>query len=240
MSFYNTLAKHYSDLFPLNEDHLTLFDLIIKKDSTYGLDIGCATGILTHALQNYIPIMVGIDLSDTMIALANKHNQSGINFKMMDMTQITSVFEPSTFDVVTCLGNTLPHVSHEHVKKLLHDIYVCLKQDGQLLIQVVHYDLMLKEKRRSLPTITNQNVEFQREYIYFSENSPILFKARLIDLHTHKSFKVETTLYPFTSSQIKEWLNEFEFEITHEFGAWNMSLYDENASPSYIIIAKKK
>ena len=241
MSFYNMLAKYYSNIFPLSENHISLFDSVINKDAMIGLDIGCATGILTHVLQRTIPSMIGIDLSETMISVAKELNpKKEIEFKVMDMTAIALEFKSQTFDVITCLGNTLVHVNHESVKKLLHDTQDCLKKDGQFIIQVVNYDLILKEKRTSLPSIMNQNIEFHREYVFLEDNSTILFSATLVDLHSGKLFKDETVLYPLTHSQLSELLNENGFEISNEFGAWNMSPYDSHSSPSLILVAKKK
>jgi glycine/sarcosine N-methyltransferase len=240
MTFYNMLSKHYSYIFPLSENHVTLFDSVINKESKNGLDIGCATGILTHALQKFVPTMSGIDLSETMIqeALVNQHNN--LTFEVMDMTKISSEFKPSTFNLISCLGNTLVHVDHERVRKLLDDVYLCLKPNGQFMIQIVNYDLVLKEKKTSLPSIMNQKIEFHRHYIYPDDDSTIIFSAKLVDLDSHESFEDKTILYPFTHSQIIEWLKETGFKITHEFGAWNMSPYDEHSSPSLIVVAKKK
>lgn len=240
MSFYNTLAIHYSNIFPLSESHLTLFDSIINKESKNGFDIGCATGIITKALQEFIPKMIGIDLSEAMIDVAKEFYNENIEFKVMDMTSIASEFKPEAFDIITCLGNTLVHVNHEHVKKLFNDIHVCLTQDGQFIVQIVNYDLILKEKRTSLPSIINENIEFHREYVYPHDDSTIVFNAKLVDLKTGVSFNDKTVLYPLTHLQISEWLEETGFKITHEFGAWNMSPYDSNSSPSLIIVAKKK
>lgn len=240
MSFYNTLANHYSNIFPLSKYHLSLFDSVISKESKTGLDLGCATGVLTYALKQFIPKMTGIDLSETMIKVANENNQDDIEFKVMDMTTITSEFKPHSFDVITCLGNTLVHVNHERVKKLFNDIHICLSHDGQFIIQVVNYDLILREKQTSLPSIINQTIEFHRKYVYSNNDSTIVFNATLVDLHSGKSFKDETILYPLTHSQISELLEETGFKITHEYGAWNMNPYNPNSSPSIIIVAKKK
>jgi glycine/sarcosine N-methyltransferase len=240
MSFYNTLATHYSNIFPINENHLSLFSSVIDKKSMKGLDIGCATGILTEALQRFIPTMIGIDLSETMIDVAKRINHNMIEFKVMDMTKIASEFNPQTFNVITCLGNTLVHVNHEQVKKLINDTHACLKPDGQFIIQTVNYDLILKERKTSLPSIVNVKIEFHRHYSFINNNSKVIFNANLVDLDSNESFHDETVLYPFTHSQIKEWLIETGFIITHEFGAWNMIPYDSNSSPSLIIVAKKK
>lgn len=240
MSFYNKLANHYSIIFPLSKNHLSLFDSVISKESKTGLDIGCATGVLTDALKQFIPMMTGIDLSETMIDVAKEINYEDIEFKVLDMTRIASEFKPESFDVISCLGNTLVHVNHEAVKNFFNDVHVCLTQDGQFMIQVINYDLILKENQTSLPSIINQNIEFHREYIYPHDDSTIVFNATFVDLHSGELFKDETILYPLTHSQISEWLEETGFKITHEFGAWNMNSYNPNSSPSLIIVAKKK
>ena len=240
MSFYNKLANHYSIIFPLSKNHLSLFDSVISKESKTGLDIGCATGVLTKALQEFIPNMIGIDLSETMIDVAREIYRDEIEFKVLDMTRIASEFKPESFDVVSCLGNTLVHVNHERVKKLFKDVHLCLNHGGQFIIQIVNYDLILKEKQPSLPSIINENIEFHREYVYNHDDSIIVFNATLVDLNSGESFNDGTVLYPLTYSQISECLEETEFMITQKFGAWNMNSYNPNSSPSLIIVAKKK
>ena len=70
------------------------------------LDIGCGTGGSAFFMaKNYGVEVLGIDLSDNMLAIANEHKremskevQHLVSFRFLDATQ--ALFPPGNFDVV--------------------------------------------------------------------------------------------------------------------------------------------
>jgi SAM-dependent methyltransferase len=67
------------------------------------LDVACGTGRLLGALAGTIPECHGVDLLTSNIAYA-RSVRAGITFHVRDMRTVRL---GRTFDVVTCLGNTL-------------------------------------------------------------------------------------------------------------------------------------
>jgi glycine/sarcosine N-methyltransferase len=239
MAFYTTLAKHYSTIFPLTQAHITLFKSIISESLKTGLDVGCGTGILTQELQKQGLNMVGIDLSDTMITYAKTLENDRLKFKVCDMTKLRESFEDASFDIITCLGNTLVHIPFEDVEAVLNDFHQLLCDKGTLILQIVNYDMIFNEQKTSLPILENDELVFKRFYEFFDDSNQLKFKAELIDKKQVTHEYDETTLYPLFHSQLTMLLNEC-FDIQYTLGSWLMNPYDKEHSPSLIIVAIKK
>lgn len=239
MAFYTTLANHYSTIFPLTQAHVTLFKSIISESMKTGLDVGCGTGILTQELQKQGLNMLGIDLSDTMIKYAKTLENEHLEFKVCDMTKLKESFEEASFDVITCLGNTLVHIPFEEVQDVMKDFHGLLSDDGLLLLQIVNYDMIFTQYKTSLPIIENDELVFKRFYEFFEDSTQLKFKAELIDKNQNTHEFDETILYPLFHSQLVSMLNPF-FEIHYTYGTWLLAPYERENSPSLIIVAKKK
>jgi glycine/sarcosine N-methyltransferase len=239
MPFYTTLAHHYSSIFPLTSAHTSLFNHVIPKKLKTGLDVGCATGLLTEALSKQGLFMMGIDLSETMIELARPLENNQLKFMVGDMSKLLEMFSPSSFDVITCLGNTLVHVPQNTVKDIINDFHACLNPDGILILQIVNYDMIFNEKKTNLPMIDNDFITFIRSYEFPDNMHQLIFKAELIDKKTQTHEFDDTTLYPLFYDSLSSWISE-NFLIMHTYGSWMMNPYDKHSSPSLIIVAQKK
>jgi glycine/sarcosine N-methyltransferase len=239
MSFYTTLTNHYSLIFPLTPAHSALFNHVIPKKMKTGLDVGCATGLLTQELSLQGLSMIGLDLSETMIDLAKLLENDQLKFMMGDMSKLSEVFSPSTFDVITCLGNTLVHETQTSVKDILKDFHTCLRSDGILILQIVNYDMIFNEMKSNLPIIDNDKISFIRSYEFSNDHQHIIFKAELIDKVTQTHDFDNTTLYPLFFDTLSSWISEL-FNISEIYGTWSMNPYEKHRSPSLILVAQKK
>lgn len=239
MPFYTTLANHYSSIFPLTQSHTSLFNHVIPKKSKTGLDVGCATGILTKALSMQGLNMIGLDLSETMIDLAKTLENDQLKFMIGDMSKLSETFLPSSFDVITCLGNTLVHVPQNNVKDILKDFHTCLNHDGILMLQIVNYDMIFHEMKTKLPIIDNDEISFIRSYEFSIDSQQLNFKAELIDRVKQTHEIDNTTLYPLFYETLTSWISEL-FSISNVYGSWSMNPYEKHSSPSLIIVAQKK
>jgi SAM-dependent methyltransferase len=72
------------------------------------LDIGCGEGVLTRQLRRHVPQVVGIDVDEPSIRLAERQRASGdVQYLIGDF--LTFPFELASFDAVTSVA-TLHHV----------------------------------------------------------------------------------------------------------------------------------
>lgn len=90
-----------------------LFRLIDEKGLARGrvLDAGCGTGTLALDLAGRGHRVVGVDLSEAMIAVARaKDTASSVTWRTGDITTLERVPGEEAFDLVTCVADTLNHL----------------------------------------------------------------------------------------------------------------------------------
>ncbi|WP_350344779.1 class I SAM-dependent methyltransferase [Proteinivorax tanatarense] len=221
MKFYKEIAIHYDDIFPVKS---SVIEFIANRTPPKGnvLDVGCATGSHGIELSKLGYQVKGVDISKEMIEIAKDKSVglSNISFATQD---IFALDEESCYDTIICIGNTLPHfTSLEEIKDVLTKFKKMLKHGGKVIVQTVNYDRVLKQKTDSLPTITNKNLKFIREYS---------FNGGLIDFNTilkvgRGNFKNSVKLYPLTSKNIEELLAKLKYSTLEFYGGFDESNFN--------------
>lgn len=102
-------------------------ELNIKKND-YILDLGCGDGLLTKIMKDIAAdgYVLGIDASEGMISKAKEYESSNLEFKQLNIDDIT--FE-NMFSII--ISNATLHWVKDH-KKLLLNCYNALKKNGIL------------------------------------------------------------------------------------------------------------
>jgi 2-polyprenyl-3-methyl-5-hydroxy-6-metoxy-1,4-benzoquinol methylase len=206
MSFYEEIAEYYDYIFPLNRTQVEFVKGSIKEPyhNKIILDIGCGTGDLAIALSAAGFAVAGMDSDPVMLQKAeDKMTNSLVVFTMMDMRGIRGYYNPSIFDAVLCFGNTLVHLaSIQEIGRLCKDVKHILKQNGKFLLQILNYDHILDHNIRSLPTIDNQFITFERTYDYNTDKNLITFKTSLTVKETSKKIINEVYLFPIRKDEL--------------------------------------
>ena len=111
-----------------------VIDLLEKKNASL-LDMGCGPGNITKYLldKNQDLNILGVDISENMIALARKNNPEA-DFKVLDCREIYSLNEK--FDVILG-GFLLPYLNAVEVAKLILDAKGLLKPQGLLYLSTI-------------------------------------------------------------------------------------------------------
>lgn len=94
-------ASYYDDLFASISSQ-AIADILGSVDTLQGkqhLDIACGTGHLVAEATRRGAMSIGVDLAETMIAVA-KTNYPGLDFRVADGAQLP--FDDASFDFVTC------------------------------------------------------------------------------------------------------------------------------------------
>lgn len=110
------------------------------------LDVGCGLGLHAVELTRRGYLVVGLDLSLSMLARAADEAQDHgfkINFLHADMREMT--FE-GAFDAVICYGTTFGYFDDETNKQVVDRLYRALKPRGLLLLDVVNRDFVIRNQ----------------------------------------------------------------------------------------------
>ncbi|KIL46064.1 class I SAM-dependent DNA methyltransferase [Jeotgalibacillus campisalis] len=148
---YGRFAHFYDHLMSdMPYDQWTRF-LLEKRDEhgTKGirlLDVGCGTGEWTLQIAQNGFEVTGIDLSESMLAVAShKAQQAGIPLSLFqqDMAEAGG-FDP--FDMITIFCDSLNYLeTEEELKKTLQNMFTLLN-DGGLLLFDVHSPFKIQEQ----------------------------------------------------------------------------------------------
>ena len=139
MATYETFAKIYDEVMDdqLYLDWLEFTCRHLKKNQQELLELACGTGILSVELANLGFNVVGLDLSEDMIKLANKRidpEDEGLSFMTGDMLELK---EKNKYDAVTCYSDSICYMSDEkQVEKVFQGVYNALNETGTFIFDV--------------------------------------------------------------------------------------------------------
>ena len=99
------------------------------------MDLACGTGILCEILHGQGIAAAGMDFSAGMIEIARKGNPE-IHYDVADMI----TYRPaSQFDLVTCTGDALNHISAiEDVEQIFRNVYDYLSPGGYFVFDMLN------------------------------------------------------------------------------------------------------
>lgn len=126
-----------------------LFQLLEQVDAHTVLDAACGSGGHALALAERGYRVVGTDVSPVMIELARAKATASDNasFHFAELGNLAHRFP--AFDVVLCLGNSLPHLLTEgDLLRALTDLSTCLRPGGLLILHNLNYDRRWRERPR--------------------------------------------------------------------------------------------
>ena len=227
--FYKNLAPVYRYVFPVGSKAAFLAEHM--PDGGRVLDVGSADGGVACALEKAAPGLnvIGVDLSEALLGEARRlYPEHADRFVALDMREALRVFGKAAFDGVYCIGNTLVHL--EDVRQVIWDFHQMLKPGGVLVVQILNYDMIMRERPEGLPLIENERVRFERYYDYLDEG--ICFKSVLtIKGDEDLTLSAETMLYPLGKNTLEQVLVEAGFGSVEWFSGFDGSAYDEAAMP---------
>lgn len=191
MSFYPTLAQHYSQIFPLAPTQLARCQALFAPGSRV-LDVGCATALLANALQQTGYHVVGIDPDATLLAQAQA---PGVDLRPLALADLPQHFGPGSFDGIVCVGNTLAHLpSYEALEQAMAHFRYLLAPGGRLLMQLVHYDYIFAHGITQLPPIETDALRFDRHYRLADDSPLVHFEVQLHDKRTGQQLRTAQQL----------------------------------------------
>lgn len=138
----------------LNNESAFLKTLLEQSGARRILDVACGTGVHAILFADWGYDVVGADLSQEMIKKAKANARSSkakVKFVRAGFGDLSAELT-GEFDVVTCLGNSLPHLlTKDELARALRDIYSVLAPGGVLVTQNRNYDKVWTERNRFMP-----------------------------------------------------------------------------------------
>jgi len=112
VDFFDRIAPSYDSWAGGQHERVAarLVDVAVPKKGEHVLDVGTGTGLVAHLVAPRVSpgSVIGIDLSDQMLALARSKMAKNVQFLGMAAERL--VFKPETFDLVT-MGDALPYLA---------------------------------------------------------------------------------------------------------------------------------
>ena len=230
--FYQSIAKHYDDIFPLS-DTLKRFlrSLGIRKED-HILDAGCATGEVALYLAQHARTVTGFDLDPDLVEIARlKQGERGVEnvrFLIGDMNDLDSMFTAGQFRIVLCLGNTLVHLpSTDAINDFFRKVAGILADGGLFIFQILNYEKILDQKTGELPLIDNEKITFERRYDHEMHKPRLAFNTRLTVKATSETIDNSIDLYPLQRGEIMGMSSKQLYRSVQFLGGFDGKVFSE-------------
>jgi len=258
--FYDELSEDYADMIEFSakvESEREIFENIVSEYKIKRcLDAGCGVGLHSIILSKLGVDVVGIDISASMIEKAREFAQmfgASAKFEVLDFSTIRDNYREE-FDLVLCLGNTLPHFLNEKdLLVALRNFYNVLRGDGVLILQILNYDKIMEMEERIISVRETSDKIFVRFYDFEPTiiGSPSLrvfeirrdflkFNVLVVDKTKNYAYKLVTTrIKPIRSEELCKKLHMVGFKSVEIFGDLFRNEFKSEVSKNIVIFAQK-
>jgi glycine/sarcosine N-methyltransferase len=211
------------------------------------LDAACGTGKHAIALAEKGFTVSAADISEPMIEQARANAAAAhaqVEFKTAGFLDLSSNFQPHSFDVLLCLGNSLPHVlTQSDLISALKEFGKCLRVGGTLLLQNRNFDAVMASRQRWMEP--QEFHDDKHEWLFmrfydFETNGLIHFNMVSLKRPRGGEWRAaasSTWLAPQKQSNLHRALQEAGFTQIVEYGSMTGESYDPMTSGNLIVTA---
>jgi glycine/sarcosine N-methyltransferase len=209
------------------------------------LDLACGTGMHAIHFAQMGCDVVGADPSLPMIQKARMHAVSGgvanVDFIQAGFGELRNAVQ-GMFDVVTCLGNSLPHVRGlEDLRSALYDVAAVLKVGGLFIVQQLNYDRIMSEGRRFLGVSAGTDGSDEMLFFRFYDLGSLPLTFNVVRFRKHQStwdYRVDSTdLFPIRKIDLDTLLPQAGFDELLYQGDYQGAAFDAGTSSDLIFTA---
>ncbi len=220
-------------------------DLFGQVKARQVLDVGCATGghVLRFAEMGLEAF--GVDPSAEMLRRAEDRagGRAGVRFFQAGFGELAQRVG-NGFDVVTCLGNTLPHATtRPELDWALADMAAVLRPGGLLVIQQLNYDRILAERRRFLGVSSGVRDGVEQLFFRFYDFDGEQLTFNVVTFRREAggwSFQAGSTrLRAIRQGELADALAGAGFGPVHWYGSYNREAFDPASSGDLVAVATR-
>jgi SAM-dependent methyltransferase len=252
ITFYDRLAPFFDVMTDwasrLKVEEPFLRQLLTKANARTVLDAACGSGGHALALAKWGYHVIGVDVSSTMIKLAQEKagDAKNVSFFVAGLGELASRFDP--FDVVLCLGNSLPHLLTEaELTKALADLTASLRPGGWLVLHNLNYDRRWRQRPRWFAVDSGAYQGRQtlvwRFADYVEKPKPrVNFHIALFQQETDGAWSVEvnsTLQRPLFRADLARLLPAAGLTDVTYHGDMNGSPFAPDTSPDLVVVARR-
>lgn len=141
-----------------------IFNELKNLDFEQALDFGCGMGRLSQALCSRFKKVTGVDISKTMIQLANENNQfvNKCSYIVNEQADL-SCFESNTFDFILS-SITLQHIPKKYIYIYINEFIRILKPGGKIIFSLPSKPPFIY--RMTVTLLTHKLINKFRKLIY--------------------------------------------------------------------------
>jgi glycine/sarcosine N-methyltransferase len=217
---------------------LGLLEIVRSTSAKSILEFGCGTGTVAVGLSLEGYDVTGVDYSPEMLKAAREKAKKQRAQIRLIRRDISLVALNKKYDLILCLGNTIPHFTNRAgLKTLLDNCQRHLNPGGRVIFQQLNYDRILDEKP------TTFALDIDREIVRFKQNrykkNHIDFVVTIVDgarIPPRQTVSI-AKLKPWTKTELKKIMTESGFKKISFYGDYNKSKFSMKAK-DLIILAK--
>lgn len=215
-----------------------LLEIVRSTSAKSILEFGCGTGTVAVGLSLGGYDVTGVDHSPEMLKTAKEKAKKQRAQIRLILGDISLVALNKKFDLILCLGNTIPHfTSRAQLKTLLGNCQSHLGPGGQVIFQQLNYDRMLRKRPATFA------IDIDRETVRFKQNrygkNYIDFVVTIVDgarIPPRQDVSI-VKLKPWTKAELKKIMTESGFRKISFYGDYSKSEFSIKAK-DLIILAK--
>lgn len=213
------------------------------------LDTAAGTGMHAIALAGGGHRVSAADLFPQMTEIGAENAlraKVSVTFKTAGLGDMAAAFGRGKFDLLLCLGNSLPHlVSARELNEALVDFAAVLRPGGMVLIQNRNFDLVMRARQRWMePQVYEQDDSewiFQRFYDFLPGG---LIRFNIVTLKRDKDAAWQTginstLLRPQFYAELSQGLSDAGFHTIRAYGSMQGETFQPESSGNLILTARK-
>jgi len=243
--FYDAIAGDYDAVIDA-ESRSAAINAFADRLTTEGgdmaaVDVACGTGAYALTLAGRGARVVGADISEAMLerARANGERQGLAVRWVRSAMQELALHVDGPFDVVLCMGNSLPHLlTDTDLRTTLAGFRQIVAASGRVLVHLLNYERICAARERIVGVVRRGDVEHVRFYDFLEDHLRFnVLTLRWQDGQASHDLQ-STDLRPFTAAELTSAFAEAGFGRVETYGGLEFTPFDRAESQTLLIDAR--